>query len=118
MAYALLIVDITLTVAAQLLLRTGAARLSGQGVSFSIILEPLKNMFLLGGMVLYGVSFFLYILVLSRLQLNMLYPVATGSALVLITILSYIFFRETLTVLQVTGIVAILLGIVLVLLPR
>ena len=75
-------------------------------------------MFLLGGMVLYGVSFFLYILVLSRLQLNMLYPVATGSALVLITILSYIFFRETLTVLQVTGIVAILLGIVLVLLPR
>lgn len=116
--YALLLLDIVLTVAAQLVLRIGAQRLAGQGLSLSLIFEPLKNSFLLLGIVLYAISFFLYVFILSKLQLNVVYPVATGTILILITLTSYFFFRETLGALQMLGITAILVGIFLVLLPQ
>lgn len=117
MIYLLLLGDIILTVSAQLVLRIGAKNLQS-GLSLALLLEPLKNMFLLAGMALFAVSFFLYVFILSKLQLNIVYPVATGAVLVLITALSHFFLKEALTTLQAVGIVAILIGVVLVLLPR
>lgn len=117
MIYLLLFLDIILTVSAQLVLRIGAKNLQS-GLSFALVFEPLKNMFLLAGMALFGVSFFLYVFILSKLQLNIVYPVATGTILVLITVISHFFLKEILTTLQAIGIVAILIGVVLVLLPR
>lgn len=118
MIYLLLILDIFLTVSAQLSLRAGAIKLGGSGLSLSIVLEPLKNAFLFLGLVLYGVSFFLYVFILSKLQLNVVYPVATGAILIFITLASYLFFKETLNTVQAVGIGAILIGIFLVLLPK
>lgn len=115
--YALLVFDIFLTVSAQLSLRVAAHRLH-EGLSFALLLEPLKNSFLFLGMILYAVSFFLYVFILSKLQLNVVYPVATGTILICITLASYWLFKETLTALQVGGIGFILIGIVLVLLPQ
>src|SRR3989344_5403658 len=105
MIYWLLLLDIFLTVSAQLVLRTGAHRLSS-GLSLSIVLEPLRNIFLFAGLLLYAVSFFLYIFILSKLQLHVVYPVATGTILVLITVFAYFFLKETLTVIQIVGIAA------------
>ena len=117
MIYLLLLLDIILTVSAQLALRVGAKNLQS-GLSFALLFEPFKNMFLLGGMAIFAVSFFLYVFILSKLQLNIAYPVATGIILVLITLISHFFLKETLTALQAAGILAILIGVVLVLLPR
>jgi len=117
MIYWLLLLDIFLTVSAQLVLRTGAHRLSS-GLSLSIVLEPLKNIFLFTGLLLYAVSFFLYVFVLSRLQLHVVYPIAVGTTLVLITLASYLLLKETITIIQIIGIAAILIGVILVLIPR
>src|SRR3990167_3577172 len=117
MIYWLLLLYIFLTVSAQLVLRTGAHRLSS-GVSLSIVLEPLKNTFLFTGLLLYAVSFFLYVFILSRLQLHVVYPIAVGATLILITLASYLFLKESVTVLQVVGVCAILLGIFLLLLQK
>lgn len=117
MIYLLFILDICFSVAAQLLLRVGARRLSGD-FSLALIPEILRNRYLLGGMTLFGMSFFLYVFVLSRLQINVAYPVAAGTGLVLITAFSYFFLNEFLTVRQVTGIGAIAAGIFLVLMPK
>jgi len=116
--YWLLVVDIVLTVSAQLSLRAGALRLGEHGVSLNIILEPLKNIFLFVGVGLYAVSFFLYVFILSRLQLNVVYPVATGAILVIIAIASHFWLNESITFPHVVGIAAILIGIVLILLPK
>jgi len=116
--YALLMLDILFTVSAQLMLRTGAKRIAGEGLSLGIIFEPLKNGFLFAGIVLYGVSFFLYIFLLSRLQLNIVYPIAIGVGLVLITTFSYFFLKETISMLHLAGIIAILSGVILILLPK
>ncbi len=118
LVYALLFVDVVLTVSAQLLLRSGAQRLSGMRLSLEIIFEPLKNGFLLGGIILYGISFFLYVFILSKLQLNVVYPVSVGIMLVLITAFSYLFLKESLTTTHIAGIVAILIGVMTVLLSK
>ena len=117
MIYLFLILDITLTVTAQLLLRTGARRLPSE-VSFALIPEVLRNWQILGGMALFGTAFFFYLFVLSRLQLNIVYPVAAGATLVLITTFSYFFLHESITMRQVAGIGAIAAGIFFVMMPK
>ncbi|OGZ42351.1 MAG: hypothetical protein A3C80_00795 [Candidatus Ryanbacteria bacterium RIFCSPHIGHO2_02_FULL_45_43] len=118
MIYFLLLVDIVFTVGAQLALRVGAQRIGTESISFALLLEPFRNVFILTGLILFAVSFFIYIFILSKLQLSIVYPVATGSILALITVASHFFLKEALTGVQAIGIVAILVGVVLVLLPR
>lgn len=107
-----------MTVGAQLSLRVGAERMGGSGFSLRILAEPLKNSFLFVGLLLYAVSFFLYVFILSRLQLHVVYPIAVGATLILITLASYLLLKETITIIQIVGIAAILIGVILVLIPR
>jgi multidrug transporter EmrE-like cation transporter len=119
MIYILLAIDIFLTVVAQLSLRRGALRLdTSDGISIALVQELLKNSFLLMGLVLFAISFFLYVFILSRLQLSVVYPVVTGAILILITAASHFLLKEALTAMQAVGILVIAMGIVLVLLPR
>lgn len=113
----LIVIEICLAVSAQLLLRHGALRLEGQALTPAFLLEPLHNLPILAGLALHGASFYLYVYILSRLQLNVLYPVATGASVVLVTILSVVVLKETIALSQAAGIVAIMLGIVLIFLP-
>lgn len=110
----LLLVENVLAVAAQLSLRRGAQSLERASLTASILLVPFTNPFVFGGLVLHGLSFFLYIFILSKVRLNVLYPVATGLSIVLITVLSVALLGERLTAGQALGIAAIVGGIGLV----
>jgi multidrug transporter EmrE-like cation transporter len=113
----LIVIETCLAVAAQLLLRHGAMRLQGQALAADFLLEPLRNFPIFAGLVLHGASFYLYIYILSRIRLNVLYPVATGASLVLITIFSVILLKEAISLPQAIGIVTIMVGIALVFVP-
>jgi multidrug transporter EmrE-like cation transporter len=110
----LIFIENILAVSAQLCLRHGARRLASGSLAPSIVLEPLRNPYILSGLVLHGVSFFVYVFILSKLQLSVLYPIATGLSILLITVTSVLVFGEGLTGAQVTGILAIAGGIGLV----
>ncbi len=110
----LIFVENVLVVAAQLALRRGAVRLEHVPLAPSIFLEPFRNPYVLSGLLLHGLSFFLYVFILSRLRLNVLYPVATGLSILSITILSVVLFGERLSAPQSLGIGAIAGGIALV----
>jgi multidrug transporter EmrE-like cation transporter len=110
----LILVENLLAVTAQLSLRRGAAQFEGAPLTVSILLAPFTNPYIFSGLVLHGLSFFLYIFILSRLRLNVLYPVATGLSIVLITITSVLLLGEALTTGQAVGIAAIAGGIGLV----
>ncbi|MDG2305751.1 MAG: hypothetical protein P8R42_14130 [Candidatus Binatia bacterium] len=117
MIYGLLVIEMCLAVAAQLVLRHGAKMLSETELSFGILLEPFRNPYIFSGLALHGVSFFLYVFILSRLRLNIVYPVSTGATIVLISILSVFLLSEPLNGLQVLGILTIIVGIGLVFIP-
>ena len=110
----LIVVENVLAVAAQLSLRRGASTFAESPLAASILLEPFRNPYIFAGLVLQGLSFYVYIFILSKLRLNVLYPIATGLTIVLITVLSVVLLGERLTVSQSIGILAIAGGIGLV----
>mgnify|MGYP001602989854 FL=1 len=102
---------------AQLLFRKGALslNLSNLGFSlsglFSLILQILHNVWLMIGIFLFVTCFFLYIFILSKIQLNIVYPIFVSAVMVVIPILSWMLFKEPFSLNQFLGLLLILSGI-------
>jgi len=75
---------------------------------FSVVLT---NSHILLALLLYGIGIFIYFSLLSRTQLSTLYPIAVGIDFVLLALASYLLLGESFTVLKVSGLVLIFLGI-------
>lgn len=117
----ILLVSIVTASMAQLFLKKGALALQGLKFSLSNLLYSvfslLKNKWLLSGALLFVISFFFYIFVLSRIKLSFAYPVMVSVGIVLVTAGSWAFLGETLSFRQIIGIALIIFGIFL-LVPR
>lgn len=83
----------------------------------SLIPRIFQNVWLAGGLFLYGVSFLLWLVVISRIKLSLAYPIAASLNFSLIVIFSWLFFREQLVFIQILGIAFIVFGIFLLLKP-
>lgn len=119
--FILLALSILTTVAAQLLfkkgiLMTGKLEFSLSNL-FNLIIQIFQNLYLLSGLFVFGVAFLLWLFVLSKMQLNIVYPVTVGLNLCLITIISWFLFKEYLSFYQILGIGSIMLGVFLLLKP-
>jgi len=97
----LILVTVALNTIAQTLLKLG----SGQ--------NPL-NIYLVGGLVAYGVSTIFYILVLGKFNLSVAYPVVIGLTVIGATIVGATIFQEKVAIEQWIGIGLMLSGIVAV----
>jgi len=118
MLVTLIIIETVLVVVAQLMLRYGATKLEMQTLGVAMFVESIQSAWIMTGLALHGISFFLYVYILSKLRLNVFYPIATGATLVLITVFSVIILKEKLTAAQVAGISVIMVGMVLVFMQR
>lgn len=94
----LILATVALNTLAQTLLKLG----SGQ--------NPL-NVYLLSGIVVYGLSTIVYILVLGKFNLSIAYPVVIGLTVVATTFAGAIVLREKVSVVQWLGIGLMLSGI-------
>lgn len=94
--YILLTISIVLNVTAQVFLK-----LNGRTpVSFpGMLWQPFFWLALLT----YGASFIAYSIVLSKLELSRVYPIASLSLIVMVLIISALFLGESLTTLKVVG---------------
>lgn len=114
--FALVSVCMLLNAAAQLLLKGGMNTIGHFSfstgnllpVAFKIISCP----FIFIGLVCYVASFSLWLLVLSRMDVSIAYPL-TSIAFILTAIAAAFFFGETLTLAHLIGIVVILFGVFL-----
>ena len=70
------------------------------------------NLHLMFGLVLYGMAFILYSLALINLPLNVAHPVLTGGSIALVSLASVLIFGETLTLINMSGLILIILGVV------
>lgn len=114
----LLMANVVTSVAAQLLLKFGMKRIGVVGFDAGF-LEKIKKMslspFIWLAVLSFGVSFVLYAIVLSKMELSRSYPVAIVSGVVLIYVLSILLFNETATVIKVIGLVLCIVGVVFLL---
>lgn len=119
MAYFILATAIIATVAAQLLVKRGVLDLEGFNLSpawiFNLVLSIFHNTYLVSGLILFGVAFLLWVIVLSRIQLSIAYSLSTAINLALVTILSVLLFKEHLSDVQVLGLFITVIGVFLIL---
>lgn len=68
----------------------------------------------IAGIIAYGVSFFLYIILLSKFDLSFISPLTVGIVYVLLMLTAVFFFGEQFTILKTIGCVLILAGILMI----
>ena len=116
-----LLVSVVTASTAQFFLKKGVLNLTDLDLSFSGLLKLFTSIFqnkwLFLGALLFIFSFIFYLFVLSKLQLNLAYPVMVSAGIVLVAIGSWIFFQEQISQWQILGIFLIIFGIFL-LFPR
>lgn len=94
----LILVSVGLNTLAQTLLKLGAG-------------QSLINLYLFGGIVAYGLSTVLYVLVLGKLNLSLAYPVVIGLTVLFTTLTSSILLGEKVLAVQWLGIGLMVSGI-------
>lgn len=112
MGYIFLFIALILNTAANTMMKSGASNLA-YFKEYGPINGLLKNYIILIGILFFAVNVIFYILALSKINLSVAYPIMTIGGLLLITIFSYIFFKETLTPGQIVGVLFLAAGVVL-----
>ncbi len=111
--------SILATATAQLLLKRGMMSVGQMNFSFSnllnLVAQIFHNIYLFLGLLFFGLSFFSWLFVLSRLQLNIAYPIVTSLNFCLVVAGSWFLFKEELSLVQISGIGFIAFGIFLLL---
>ena len=70
------------------------------------------------GLLLYIMSFLIYLSLVSKMQLSFLMPITTGVVYLLTMIVSLVVFKDRMTVLKATGAMLVLGGIILMNIKR
>ena len=116
-----LAISIFATVTAQLLLKKGMLLVGKLDFSLSnllnLIFQVFHNVYLFLGLFAFGIAFLFWLFVLSKIQLNVIYPVSTSLTLCLVTVASWFLFKEYLSFYQILGIGFIVFGVFLLLKP-
>ena len=102
----LILVSVLLNCTAQLCIRKGMLLVGETGMSNMItnIGAMITNLWLWGAMICYALSIFLWMAVLSKVEVSFAYPAVVG----------YYFFGEALSVIRIVGIVIICIGVYLI----
>lgn len=113
--YSLALVSIVLGALGQVILKSGADKIGSLSLSasslFSDLLRIIKTPQILSGMVFFGLSSLLWIKVLTRSELSLVYPMVSLSY-ILVAILSFLLFKEQFTMQKILGIAVIITGVV------
>ena len=94
----LILITVGLNTLAQVLLKLGAGQ------------NPL-NLYLLGGVLVYGISTIFYIMVLGKFNLSVAYPIVIGLTVISATIMGAMVLGEKVAIVQWIGIGLMISGI-------
>ncbi|MCL2888443.1 MAG: SMR family transporter [Elusimicrobia bacterium] len=84
------------------------------GGLISGLIKVITNPWAVGGAAMFGVSFLFFGSALARVNLSMAYPFMSGTAFLLIFLISLLFFKETINIWGAVGAFSILFGIILI----
>ncbi len=117
----LLIFAIIFNVFAQLILKHGM-KITGE-INFNAhivakLSSMLMNTWLWLGLIAYGISFLIYMIVLSKMEVSRSSAVMMCSVVVLVFIFSVIFLNENISPIKIVGIILSLTGCILILIIK
>lgn len=112
----LILISVFLGAMGQVLVKYGAVNLE---INFTIkylipsIIGILKNLPVMLGIISYGLSFFIWIKVLSKVELSYAYPMVSIGYIITM-IFSYFLFKENISFIRILGVVFIIIGVILI----
>ncbi|MHB8253191.1 MAG: SMR family transporter [Acidiferrobacter sp.] len=113
----LILFGVMLNAAAQLVLKEGMRRIGYFAFDWANVvpigLRVVLNPFVFGGLVIYVISFVIWLLVLSRVQVSFAYPMLS-LGYIMNAVAGYYLFQETLSPTRIIGIAVIVLGTYLI----
>ncbi len=113
----IILLGVVLNACAQLVLKEGMRRIGYFAFDWGNVgpvgLRILSNPFVFGGLVIYVISFVIWLLVLSRVQVSFAYPMLS-LGYIMNALAGYYLFHEALTPTRVAGIFVIILGTYLI----
>jgi multidrug transporter EmrE-like cation transporter len=111
MSYIILILAITFNAVANILMKVGMLRERPATNLMSVIISVILNPVLIGGIICFALGLAAYCYVLTKLNLSVAYPIMTSVGYVIVIIASWLFLKETITVIQVAGFAFIIAGV-------
>jgi multidrug transporter EmrE-like cation transporter len=115
--YALLFAGILLNAIAQLMLKAGMQRIGHfEFVWANVVpigMQVATNIYIFLGLMCYGISVVLWVLVLSRLEVSTAYPMVS-LGYIITAVAAWAWFGEALTPMRIAGIAVIILGVFMV----
>lgn len=116
--YKLLVLSVILNVTANILLKKGVVAAGGiSGNSASLVTDLIKVAFspyIIGGLILYGFSFLIWLRVLSFNDFSRAYPIFATFVFLLTTLGSIKLLHEDVSIVRFAGMVIMLVGIFVV----
>lgn len=111
--YILLFAAVVMNAFANICIKLGVNRLgSVDGLAiFEIGKRIAFNPFLILGVTLFVATLGAYGAVLSKMNLSIAYPIMTSLGFLIVTVFSALYLRETITTMQIIGLVCIAIGI-------
>lgn len=115
--YALILLAIVINVAAQMLLKLGMQRIGYFAFSaenmWPVGLRIASNPYILGGFAFYVFSVLVWLMVLSRVDVSLAYPLSSFGY-VLVALAAYFLFGEQISALRMVGIFVVIFGVYLI----
>ncbi|WP_437319557.1 DMT family transporter [Sorangium sp. So ce385] len=114
--YLFLIIALLFNATANILMKLASRRVPPmEGLSLvDKALALATNYHLVLGLVLFASNILFYVLALKRINLSVAYPIMSSGGFLIISVFSVYYLRETLTAVQIGGIVLIAAGIAMV----
>lgn len=116
--YALLLISVTFNVTANILLKTAVTKTGGISAEATQILTNIAKVafspYLIIGLTLYGLSFLIWLRVLTFNDLSRSYPIFATIVFLFTTIGSIKFLNEDVSMTRIIGIIIMLVGIFIV----
>lgn len=113
----LILLSIFLNSAAQILVKYGARGIQFDFSSWNHFITTMigiiKNLPVMSGLVLYGLSFLVWVKVLSQVDMSYAYPMVS-IGYIIIMLFSYLLFKENITIVRLIGVFFIIIGVIFV----
>lgn len=112
--YIILICVIAFNALGNFLTKVGANKIGKVDGFIPLLFRVARSPFIISAVICFALNFTLYAMVLNRLHLSTVYPIMLGLSYVIIILLSLLFLKETITLVQVIGMSLVLVGVLLI----
>lgn len=113
----LVAIYIILAVCGSTFIKLGANPKAGSFMTLPFVQTSLSYTSLVG-VVFYGLSFLLYLVLLSRFDLSFITPIVTGIIYILLMVSAVFVFGEQFTLIKTIGCILVLLGVTMIILTK